>query len=263
KSDEPFINLLTQGMVLKDGAKMSKSKGNTVDPQELIDQYGADTVRLFSMFAAPPEQSLEWSDEGVEGAARYLNRVWYQVTQFLSSSEGKAYAFEGDLDKAQKELRLKIHQTIEKVTSDIGERQTFNTAIAAMMELTNALTKFDDDSHNGMAVLHEGWNNLVKMLSPFAPHVTQVLWEHFGHQQLLCDVDWPDVDKSALVQDEIEMVIQVNGKLRGKILVAAAADKEEIEVLAMAEENVKRFLEGKTIRKVIVVPKRLVNVVVS
>jgi len=263
KSDEPFTNLLTQGMVLKDGAKMSKSKGNTVDPQDLIDQYGADTVRLFSMFAAPPEQSLEWSDEGVEGAARYLNRLWHQVTTFVQSQPGTTPTLTGDLDKAQKDVRLKIHQTIEKVTTDIGERQTFNTAIAAMMELTNALSKFDDDSANGMAIRHEGWYTLVKMISPFAPHMAQALWEQLGETSLLCDAMWPAVDKAALVQDEIEMVVQVNGKLRAKIPVAADASQAEIEALALADENVQRFTADQTIRKVIVVPGRLVNVVVS
>ena len=263
KSDEPFTNLLTQGMVLKDGAKMSKSKGNTVDPQDLIDQYGADTVRLFSMFAAPPEQSLEWSDEGVEGAARYLNRLWHQVTTFVQSQPGTTPTLTGDLDKAQKDMRLKIHQTIEKVTTDIGERQTFNTAIAAMMELTNALSKFDDDSTNGMAIRHEGWYTLVKMISPFAPHMAQALWEQLGETSLLCDAMWPAVDKAALVQDEIEMVVQVNGKLRAKIPVAADASQADIEALALADENVQRFTAEQTIRKVIVVPGRLVNVVVS
>ena len=263
KSDEPFTNLLTQGMVLKDGAKMSKSKGNTVDPQDLIDQYGADTVRLFSMFAAPPEQSLEWSDEGVEGAARYLNRLWHQVTTFVQSQPDTTPTLTGDLDKAQKDMRLKIHQTIEKVTTDIGERQTFNTAIAAMMELTNALSKFDDESANGMAIRHEGWYTLVKMISPFAPHMAQALWEQLGETSLLCDAMWPAVDKAALVQDEIEMVVQVNGKLRAKIPVAADASQADIEALALADENVQRFTADQTIRKVIVVPGRLVNVVVS
>ncbi len=266
-SDEPFVNLLTQGMVLKDGAKMSKSKGNTVDPQALIDQYGADTVRLFSMFAAPPEQSLEWSDEGVEGAARYLNRLWYQVSSFIGATAGNRYVLSGELSKAQKDMRLKIHQTIDKVTADIGERQTFNTAIAAMMELTNALTKFTDETANDMAIRQEGWLSLIKMISPFAPHMAQALWEAMGHSVaehgLLCDASWPAVDRAALVQDEIEMVVQVNGKLRAKIAVSADADKATLEQLALAHDNVQKFTDNKTIRKVIVVPKRLVNVVVS
>ncbi|MGJ8664302.1 MAG: class I tRNA ligase family protein, partial [Marinicella sp.] len=249
--------------VLKDGAKMSKSKGNTVDPQDLIDQYGADTVRLFSMFAAPPEQSLEWSDEGVEGAARYLNRLWFQVSSFNEAVAGNSFVMSGELNKAQQALRLKIHQTIDKVTQDIGDRQTFNTAIAAMMELTNAMTKFNDDSDNGMAIRHEGWLNLVKMISPFAPHMAQALWEDMGESELLCDAPWPLLDPSALVQDEIELVVQVNGKLRAKITVAADADKALAEALALADENVMKFVSGKTIRKVIVVPGRLINVVVS
>ena len=168
-SDEPFTNLLTQGMVLKDGAKMSKSKGNTVDHTALIDQYGADTVRLFSMFAAPPEQSLEWSDEGVEGAHRYLNRVWYQITQFIDKGVTVANVDQSALSSEQKAMRLKIHQTIEKVTADIGERHTFNTAIAAMMELTNALSKFEGNDQSSSSILAEGWTNLLKMLAPFAP----------------------------------------------------------------------------------------------
>jgi len=262
-SDEPFVNLLTQGMVLKDGAKMSKSKGNTVDPQSLIEKYGADTVRLFSMFAAPPEQSLEWSDEGVEGAARYLNRLWFQVYTYIGSSSDDAQKNSGDLNKEQQAMRLKIHQTIAKVTDDIGVRQTFNTAIAAMMELTNALTKFSDDSNAGLAIRQEGWLSVVKMISPFAPHMAQALWEAMGNEGLLCDAMWPKVDQSALVQDEIEMVVQVNGKLRAKLAVPIDASKEAIEAMAMADENVQRFTADKTIRKVIVVPKRLVNVVVS
>jgi leucyl-tRNA synthetase len=160
-------------------------------------------------------------------------------------------------------MRLKTHQTIDKITTDIGARQTFNTAIAAMMELTNALTKFNDDSNNGMAIRHEGWFNLVKMISPFAPHMAQALWEALGQKELLCDALWPKVDKAALVQDEVEMVVQVNGKLRAKITVAVDAEKADIEALALADENVVKFTNGFTIRKVIVVPKRLINVVVS
>ena len=167
------------------------------------------------------------------------------------------------MSKEQQVARLKIHQTIEKVTDDIGKRQTFNTAIAAMMELTNALTKFNDDTDNGLAIRHEGWSALVKMISTFAPHMSQALWEAMGGKVLLCDVTWPEVDPSALVQDEIEMVVQVNGKLRAKLAVSADADKDSIEAMALAEENVQKFIAGKTIRKVIVVPKRLVNVVAS
>lgn len=261
-SDEPFKNVLTQGMVLKDGAKMSKSKGNTVDPQALIDQYGADTVRLFSMFAAPPEQSLEWSDEGVEGASRYLNRVWNQIQAFVAKAGTEAMQLPSALNKDQKALRLKIHQTIEKVTVDIGERQTFNTAIAAMMELTNAMQKFSDDSTEGLAVLQEGWRALVQMLSPFAPHMTQSLWETMDQDGLLCNAIWPVVDANALVQDEVNMAVQVNGKLRATIAVATDMSKDDIEQVALADDNVQKFIDGKPIRKVIVVPKKIVNVVI-
>jgi len=262
-SDEPFKRLLTQGMVLKDGAKMSKSKGNTVDPQALIDRYGADTVRLFSMFAAPPEQSLEWSDEGVEGSSRYLNRLWHNIQEFIAANHPEKPLNTNQLASEQQQMRYKIHQTIAKVTDDIDERQHFNTAIAAMMELTNAMNKFQDDSENGIALRREGWLSLIKMLSPFAPHICQTLWEDMQQPGLLAEVDWPTVDSSALVQDEVEMVVQVNGKLRAKIKVSADADKESVQTLALAEDNVQRFVDGKTIRKIIVVPKKLVNVVVS
>ena len=263
KSDEPFTNLLTQGMVLKDGAKMSKSKGNTVDPQDLIDKYGADTVRLFSMFAAPPEHSLEWSDEGVEGSFRYLNKIWTNITNFVETGKKATEIVQDDLTSEQKAMRLKTHETIKKVSDDYGKRMVFNTAIAACMELTNALVKFDDNSDAGKAVSNEGWEAIIKMLSPIAPHITQELWYQLGHEELLVDVSWPQVDENALVRDEIQLMVQVNGKLRGKIDVSADADKETIESTALADENVLRFTEGFQIRKIIVVPGRLVNIVVG
>ena len=263
KSDEPFTNLLTQGMVLKDGAKMSKSKGNTVDPQEMIDRYGADTVRLFSMFAAPPEQSLEWSDEGIEGAHRYLNRVWNNIHNFLQEHGVQTGDVPADMTKAQKDLYRKVHQTIEKVTADLGDRHTFNTAIAALMELSNAIARFDDDSDAGQWLQFHAWESLVMMLSPFAPHIAQALWETFGHAGLMVDQSWPHVDANALVQDEIEMVVQVNGKLRARLAVAADMPKEDIEALALADAQVQKYTEDKTIRKVIVVPGKLVSIVVG
>ena len=263
KTDEPFTNLLTQGMVLKDGAKMSKSKGNTVDPQDLIDKYGADTVRLFSMFAAPPEHSLEWSDEGVEGSFRYLNKIWTNITNFVETGKKTTEFVQDDLTSEQKAMRLKTHETIKKVSDDYGKRMVFNTAIAACMELTNALVKFDDNSDAGKAVSNEGWEAIIKMLSPIAPHITQELWYQLGHEELLVDVSWPQVDENALVRDEIQLMVQVNGKLRGKIDVSADADKETIESTALADENVLRFTEGFQIRKIIVVPGRLVNIVVG
>ncbi|MCF6299955.1 MAG: class I tRNA ligase family protein, partial [Proteobacteria bacterium] len=261
-SDEPFIKLLTQGMVLKDGAKMSKSKGNTVDPQVLIDTYGADTVRLFSMFAAPPEQSLEWSDEGVEGASRYLNRLWNQVTGFAEQHAAQAEKPSVNLNSDQKSMRRKIHQTIEKVGGDIGVRNSFNTAIAAMMELTNVLTKFADNSDDGLLIREEGWHSLLLMISPFAPHLAQALWFEMGHDSLVIDQSWPTVDTAVLIQDEVQMVIQVNGKLRARMTVSLDATKQQIEKMALADENVQKFIEGKHIKKLIVVPKRLVSIVV-
>ena len=263
-SNEPFENLLTQGMVLKDGAKMSKSKGNTVDPQDLINKYGADTVRLFSMFAAPPEHSLEWSDEGVDGSYRYLKRIWQNVSEFTIDKGSIVAIVQKDLTDDQKAMRLKTHETIKKVSDDFGVRKVFNTAIAACMELTNALVRFKGDtSNNGKAVSNEGWQVIVKMLSPIVPHITQELWGQLGNKGLIVDVSWPLVDSSALVKDSIELMIQVNGKLRAKIKVAANASKKDIESLALNDENVKKFSEGKQVKKVIVVPGRLVNIVVA
>ena len=262
-SDEPFTNLLTQGMVLKDGVKMSKNKGNTVDPKALINQYGADTVRLFSMFAAPPEHSLEWSDEGVDGSFRYLKRIWVNINTFIENKNEVVKIVQEDLTSEQKAMRCKVHETIKKVSEDFGIRKIFNTAIAACMELTNALVKFNDSSANGMAVINEGWQAIVKMLSPIVPHITQELWHKFGNQGLIVDVQWPTFDEKAMVKDEMQLMIQVNGKLRAKINVSANASKEEIEALAVDDENVKKFSEGKSIKKVIVVPGRLVNIVVG
>jgi leucyl-tRNA synthetase len=260
--DEPFSRLLTQGMVLKDGVKMSKSKGNTVDPQELIQQYGADTVRLFTMFAAPPEQSLEWSDSGVEGAHRFLKRLWSMVHQHREC--GLVPELDpAALDDAQKDLRRKLHQTLEKVSDDVGRRQTFNTAIAANMELLNELGRFQDTSDQGRALFQEALEAIVLMLSPIVPHIAHGLWHELGHADAIIDQAWPVVDESALAQDSIELVVQVNGKLRGHIRVAANASREAIEEMAIANENVQRFVDDKTIRKIIVVPGKLVNVVAN
>ena len=258
---EPFANLLTQGMVLKDGAKMSKNKGNTVDPQELIARYGADTVRLFMMFAAPPEQSLEWSDDGVQGSYRFLKRFWYAVVEHAAGGPV------GNLDPAalndeQKALRRKTHQTIAKISDDIGRRSSFNTAVAAAMELLNAVNKFEDASEGGRAVEHEALEAVVLMLSPMTPHICHALWKELGHATALIDRRWPEFDEAALELDMIELVVQVNGKLRGRVSVPADAGKDVIEELAIADENVQRFVDGKAIRKVIDVPGRLVNVVV-
>ncbi|MCW8909560.1 MAG: leucine--tRNA ligase, partial [Gammaproteobacteria bacterium] len=262
KGNEPFSRLLTQGMVLKDGTKMSKSKGNTVDPQGLIDTYGADTVRLFTMFAAPPDQSLEWADSGVDGASRFLKRLWRQVYQHVSAGQAGKLKRE-QLNDEQKALRLKLHETIKKVGDDIGRRYTFNTAIAAVMELMNELARFTDESEQGRAVMQEALEACVLMLAPIVPHLSHYLWQQLGHQIPVVDEVWPVCDESALIKDTIELVVQVNGKLRAKIQVAANADKDSIEQMALSDENVQAHTEGKTIRKVIVVPGRLVNLVVG
>lgn len=264
-SDEPFKNLLTQGMVLLDGAKMSKSKGNTVDPQGMIEKYGADTVRLFVMFAAPPEQSLEWSDSGVEGSHRFLNRVWRLVQTHIEACKTTQpdQVVAADLSKEQKELRLKLHETLQKVTDDMGRRLHFNTAVAACMELINSLGKFEDTTPSGLAVMQEALETLLLMLAPIAPHITQELWTQLGQPGLVLDVSWPKVDEAALVKDDMELMVQVNGKLRGKISVAKAAEKAEIFAAAKADEAVAKYLDGQDLVKEIYVPGRLVNLVVK
>ena len=258
---EPFTNLLTQGMVLKDGAKMSKNKGNVVDPQELIGKYGADTVRLFMMFAAPPEQALEWSDEGVQGCFRFLKRFWNAVAAHAETGQTGAVAG-GSLSAAQKDLRRKTHQTIVKIGDDIGRRYTFNTAVAAAMELLNAVNRFDDDSEAGRAVVREALEAIVLMLSPMVPHICHELWSMLGHETPPIDERWPVADKSALEAELIEIVVQVNGKLRGRIEVSADAGDDVIGELALSDPNVQRFVADKTVRKTIIVPGRLVNIVV-
>jgi leucyl-tRNA synthetase len=259
-SDEPFTRLLTQGMVLKDGAKMSKSKGNTVDPQALIERYGADTVRLFSMFAAPPEQSLDWSDSGVEGAHRFLKRLWRLVEQHLSQGPHPRLAV-SELNDEQKALRRKIHETLAKVGDDYGRRQTFNTAIAAVMELTNEISRMATNDGQGRAVVAEGLRLSVLMLCPVVPHISHALWQALGGDGEVIDTPWPDVDESALARDTIEMVVQVRGKVRAKIEVPAEADKDEVEASALAQDNVQRFVGDAGIKKVIVVPGKLINIV--
>jgi len=256
-SDEPFERLLTQGMVLKDGAKMSKSKGNTVDPQELIDRYGADTVRLFSMFAAPPEQSLEWSDSGVEGANRFIKRLWRLVHDF--DTDGTE-SLPDSLNGEQKNLRRKIHETIAKVSDDYGRRQTFNTAVAAVMELCNELGRHPTEHSDDRAVIDEGLRAVLQVLWPITPHLSEHLWQALTGEAFK-ESQWPEVDDTALSRDELEIVVQVNGKVRGKISVPASADNAEIEAMAKSQENVQRFLADTTIRKVIVVPQKLVNIV--
>jgi len=264
--DEPFDNLLTQGMVLKDGIKMSKSKGNTVDPQALIEKYGADTARLFTMFAAPPEHSLEWSDAGVDGAARFLKRLWHLVYQHVSAGKDDVLD-KNTLSKLQQGVRRQTHQTILKVSDDIGRRYTFNTAIAAVMELVNALYKFADSdeaqAEQSHAVMQEALEAAILLLSPIVPHFSHVSWLALGNTVSVIDSPWPKVDESALVQNEIELVVQVNGKLRAKIQVAADAAKDDIEQIAKDDPNVQKHTADKNIVKTIVVPGKLVNIVVK
>ncbi len=262
-SDEPFTRLLTQGMVLNEGSKMSKSKGNTVDPLGLIEKYGADTVRMFTLFASPPDQSLDWSDSGVEGSYRFLKRLWKIVASHRAVPVPNFV--DTELTAKQKKLRLKTHQTLQKVTDDFGRRQTFNTAIAASMELLNATTKFLEFnvSETDQAVIQEALESVILMLAPIVPHFCHALWDHLGHEGAVMDASWPEVDESALIQDSILIVLQVNGKLRDKIEVPKNMSKEDLERNALENEAVKRFSDGKTVRKVIVVPGRLVNVVVG
>ena len=305
--DEPFKNLLTQGMVIaetyyrlqdngskswfnpadveverdakgkitaarlaSDGLpveiggieKMSKSKNNGVDPQSMIDQFGADTCRLFMMFASPPDMSLEWSDSGVEGAHRFLRRVWRLASQHVAV--GKTNDLDlNNLNEAQKNVRRAIHLAIRQASQDIGQHHKFNTAIAAVMTLMNVLEKAPQDSPQDRALLQEGLNTVALLLAPITPHISQALWQSFGHDQLIIDASWPALDASALVQDSLQLVIQVNGKLRGQIEVPADISREQVEAVARENENVLRYTEGLTIRKVIVVPGKLVNIVAN
>jgi leucyl-tRNA synthetase len=240
---------------------MSKSKGNGVDPQSLVEQYGADTARLFMMFAAPPEQSLEWSDEGVDGAFRFMKRLWKAVHQHVGGGATPG------LDKAaltdmQRDMRRLAHETLVKVTNDIGRRRTFNTAIAAVMELMNALARFEDRSPQGRAVAQEALDIVVLVLSPIVPHACHALWHELGHPGAVVDARWPQPDADALVRSEIEVVVQVNGKLRGRVTVAANAGEAEVRAVALADPNVQKFIDGKPIRKFVYVPGKLANVVV-
>ena len=241
---------------------MSKSKKNGVDPQDLVSRHGADTVRLFMMFAAPPEMTLEWNDAGVDGAQRFLKRLWKLMANHANRDDAPPLDA-GRLDDAQRALRNQVHQTIVKVGDDVGRRYTFNTAIAANMELVNALYKFEDESPQGRAVMQEALEAVTLMLAPIVPHITHAMWHALGHADAVLDQPWPVADESALVRDTVELVVQVNGKLRGRIKVAADASKEETEQAALAEENVQRFVAGKEVKKIVVVPGRLVNVVVA
>ncbi len=260
--DEPFDRLLCQGMVLKDGSKMSKSKGNTVDPQEMIQQYGADTVRLFIMFAAPPEQSLEWSDSAVGGAHKFLNRLWARAYTHLQEPNVPTLDVT-KLSDGQLQLRRRTHETIAKISDDFDRRLTFNTAIAAIMELTNDIAKLKDREGQGLAVEREALEAIIKMLSPIAPHYCHHVWKSFGNKRAIIDEPWPEVDKQALRRSSLEMVIQINGKVRAKIEVAADASDETVLSQAFENANVMKFIEGKEIKMQKVIPGKLVTIAVK
>ena len=262
--DEPFSNLLTQGMVIKDGAKMSKSLGNVVSPEEILSKYGADTARLFILFAAPPERELEWSDQGVEGSFRFLNRIWRIVQAFEAVLAQKVTEYDhSNLSEADKDLRRVLHSSIKKVTNDIETRFNFNTAISTMMELVNALYAYKEAAKEPNAgLVYEAISDLIKMMSPFVPHITEELWRGaIDADSSVHEQSWPECDEEALKVDNVEIVLQVNGKVRGRLTVPAEATKEELEKIAMADANVQAHIGDATVRKVICVPGRLVNIV--
>ena len=260
-TEEPFKNLLTQGMVIKDGAKMSKSLGNVVSPAEIIDKYGADTARLFILFAAPPERELDWSDKGVEGSFRFINRVYRMVYDFSQnySEVPESYEISGDADK---NMAYWLNYAIKKVSDDIGERFNFNTAISTIMELVNEMYRYKEGTVNpglfGAAI-----KDLIIILAPFVPHVTEEMWEHLGYEGSVHDQNWPEYDEKALVKDTVEIVVQVNGKIKEKLDIAGGLSREEMEKTAMENEKVKGLIEGKNVVKVIAVPGKLINIVVK
>jgi len=263
---EPFSNLLAQGMVLKDGAKMSKSKGNVVDPKEILEKYGADVTRLFMLFAAPPEKDLEWNEEGVEGAERFINRVWriasdnYQELTKIDNIEYDVSKF----NKQENELYRKLHQTIKDVTEDVGERLSFNTAISRIMELTNTIYKYLNKGENiNYNLIKESLYKILILLAPFAPHMTEELWHEIGYEGSIHECDWPDYKEKALKKEEITIVIQINGKVRDRINVSPDISEEDLKEKAKEEEKVQEYIAGKEIIKEIVVPKKLINIVVK
>jgi leucyl-tRNA synthetase len=243
--------------------KMAKSKNNGVDPQALVDQYGADTVRLFSMFAAPPEQSLEWSEAGVEGSWRFLRRFWSGVCRHVQAGLPEYDLNPESLSDDARDLRRVLHETIAKVSDDFARRLTFNTAIAAVMECCNRLARFQPSGDNDRALVHECWASLVRLIAPVTPHLSEALWKQLGGCESVFDAGWPIIDESALARQAVTIVVQVNGKVRGRIEAAPGSDRGTLEQMAQAEANVARFIADKTVRKVIVVPDKLVNIVVG
>ncbi len=263
EGNEPFKRLLTQGMVLNDGAKMSKSLGNTVDPEEMIQNYGADTVRLFMMFTSPPEQSLEWSDTAINGSYRFLKKLWKLIkTHQDSIKDIPGISSNEKFNGNQNKLRRKTHQTISKVTDDIGRRYTFNTAIAAVMELVNEVSAFNVDDELDRQVIKEAIESILLLLSPIVPHICHQLWLDINHDQPIIDARWPKFDSSLLKSETSLIVVQVNGKLRSKLEVDASISEDELKSMALSDEKVVRFIDGNEIKKIIVIPEKLVNIVV-
>lgn len=260
--EEPFTNLLTQGMVLKDGTKMSKSKGNVVSPEEIVAQYGCDTARLFILFASPPEKDLEWSDAGVEGSFRFLNRVWRLVDEVGEQVKDASGPLELLEDK-DKELAFVLNSTVKKVTEDIGARFNFNTAVSSIMELVNELYRYKEKGSWNHPLLADSIQKLILILSPFVPHICEEMWENNGNRGTLAEQTWPTFDPAALVRDTVEIVIQLNGKIKEKIQVQSGLTKETLEVQGMEDPKVKELLAGKTVVKIIAVPDKLLNIVVK
>ena len=256
-SSEPFLSLLSQGMVLQDGVKMSKSKGNTIDPDDIINKYGADTVRLFIMFSAPPEQSLEWSDTGIEGSHKFLKRLWSLSFKVFHNK----HAENPDLQKSR-DMRTKIHKTIKKFTHDLFERNSFNTAIASSMELLNEMIKYNQSKNFDNKVLLEGIENILKILSPITPHICQKLWSNLDKQSSLVDEPWPKVDSDALLESKKEIIVQINGKLRGKVMIETDQDEDEVNMIVNSDEKIYSYLKDSSVKKVIYIKNKLINYVV-
>ena len=269
KVDEPFRALLSQGMVIKDGAKMSKSKGNVVDPDELIETLGADTARLFSLFAAPPEKDLDWNDHGVEGASRFLNRVWRFVVAQGEEMNGEARAGAGPLTPAGKAFRRTIHETIQRVSHDLEDEFHFNTAVSAIMELVNALYAFEAATLDGMpleerrALLREAVETVTLLLAPFCPHIAEELWSVLGHGESVFRQPWPVAEGDALTRDEVTLVVQVDGKVRSRLVVEVGTAQDRIERLALDDDKVQPWVASRRVARVVVVQNRLVNIVTA
>jgi leucyl-tRNA synthetase len=264
-ADIPFESLLAQGMVLQDGAKMSKSKGNVVDPDRIVAQYGADTARLFILFASPPERDLEWSDEGVEGAYRFINRVWRLVVEYVDLFKGARMDMPEELGPRERELRRIVHGSVKKITSDIFDRYSFNTAISAIMELVNGLYQYKDipTGKQDLGVVREAIELLLLVLAPFTPHVAEELWHRLGHSESIHRQLWPAYDEAATKAEEITVVVQVNGKVRDRVVVPAGSETEAVKERVLAQPRVQEYVANKTIVKTVVVPGKLVNIVVK